>query len=91
MMIFNQKCPYLVRIRQYLKMDGYGNKVRSFVFFARRERGFLTIENLGGRVRNWKRRWFVITDGCLFYFETRTVRMKYSHFLLMKILFLGNR
>jgi hypothetical protein len=28
---------------------------------------------LGGRVRNWKRRWFVITDGCLFYFESRTV------------------
>ncbi|CAF1182831.1 unnamed protein product [Adineta steineri] len=26
----------------------------------------------GGRVRNWKRRWFVITDGCLFYYETRT-------------------
>ncbi|CAF3565599.1 unnamed protein product [Rotaria sp. Silwood1] len=26
----------------------------------------------GGRVRNWKRRWFVITDGCLFYFESRT-------------------
>ena len=30
-------------------------------------------DSLGGRVRNWKRRWFVITDGCLFYFETRTV------------------
>ncbi|CAF3927868.1 unnamed protein product [Rotaria magnacalcarata] len=26
----------------------------------------------GGRVRNWKRRWFIITDGCLFYFESRT-------------------
>lgn len=28
----------------------------------------------GGRVRNWKRRWFVITDGWLFYFESQTVR-----------------
>lgn len=28
----------------------------------------------GGRVRNWKRRWFVITDGCLFYFESQSVR-----------------
>ncbi|CAF3557551.1 unnamed protein product [Rotaria socialis] len=26
----------------------------------------------GGRVRQWKRRWFVITDGCLFYYESRT-------------------
>ncbi|UJR16424.1 hypothetical protein I4U23_003326 [Adineta vaga] len=26
----------------------------------------------GGLVRNWKRRWFVITDGCLFYYESRT-------------------
>ncbi|CAF3684350.1 unnamed protein product [Rotaria sordida] len=25
----------------------------------------------GGRVRNWKRRWFIITDGFLFYFESR--------------------
>jgi hypothetical protein len=33
----------------------------------------LSINNLGGRVRNWKRRWFVITDGCLYYFESRTV------------------
>ncbi|CAF5040264.1 unnamed protein product, partial [Rotaria sp. Silwood1] len=26
----------------------------------------------GGRVRQWRRRWFVITDGCLFYYESRT-------------------
>jgi len=24
----------------------------------------------GGLVRNWRRRWFVITDGCAFYFES---------------------
>ena len=24
----------------------------------------------GGLVRTWRRRWFVITDGCLFYFES---------------------
>jgi hypothetical protein len=29
-----------------------------------------------GLVRNWQRRWFVITDGCLFYFESRTVRVR---------------
>ncbi|CAF3880776.1 unnamed protein product [Rotaria sp. Silwood2] len=26
----------------------------------------------GGRVRQWKRRWFIITDGFLFYYESRT-------------------
>lgn len=26
----------------------------------------------GGRVKNWKRRWFVLVDGCLYYFESRT-------------------
>ncbi|CAF1349006.1 unnamed protein product [Didymodactylos carnosus] len=28
----------------------------------------------GGRYRNWKRRWFVITEGCLYYFESTTDR-----------------
>ena len=32
------------------------------------------MSSLGGLVRNWKRRWFVITDGCLFYYESRIVR-----------------
>ena len=44
-----------------------------------RERG-VEGDCLGGRVRNWKRRWFVITDGCLFYFETKAV-MNYFDFV----------
>lgn len=27
----------------------------------------------GNRVRTWKRRWFILTDGCLCYYESRTV------------------
>lgn len=46
---------------------------------------FLNMGILGGRVRNWKRRWFVITDGCLFYFETRTV----IHFSMPMVVLMG--
>jgi cytohesin len=44
----------------------------------------------GGRVRNWKRRWFVITDGCLFYFETRTVRRILNEILIKNLFLIGS-
>jgi len=27
----------------------------------------------GGRVKNWKRRWFILNDNCLYYFRYTTV------------------
>lgn len=33
-----------------------------------RKEGYLT--KLGGRVKNWKKRWFVLSDGKLYYYKT---------------------
>uniref|UniRef100_A0A8C4PSY1 Cytohesin 4 n=1 Tax=Equus asinus asinus TaxID=83772 RepID=A0A8C4PSY1_EQUAS len=39
-------------------------------FFKPDREGWLL--KLGGRVKTWKRRWFILTDNCLYYFEFTT-------------------
>lgn len=35
--------------------------------------GSVSVE--GGRIKTWKRRWFILTDSCLYYFEFTTVSL----------------
>uniref|UniRef100_A0A8D2ME87 Cytohesin 4 n=2 Tax=Passerellidae TaxID=1729112 RepID=A0A8D2ME87_ZONAL len=46
-----------------------GNDLTHTFFNPNRE-GWLV--KLGGRVKTWKRRWFILTDNCLYYFEYTT-------------------
>uniref|UniRef100_A0A8C9SH33 Cytohesin 4b n=1 Tax=Scleropages formosus TaxID=113540 RepID=A0A8C9SH33_SCLFO len=46
-----------------------GNDLTHTFFNPDRE-GWLL--KLGGRVKTWKRRWFILTDSCLYYFEYTT-------------------
>ncbi|KAH0616924.1 hypothetical protein JD844_028398 [Phrynosoma platyrhinos] len=46
-----------------------GNDLTHTFFNPSRE-GWLL--KLGGRVKTWKRRWFILTDNCLYYFEYTT-------------------
>ena len=41
-----------------------------FVLFCFTHKGWLLKQ--GGRYRNWKRRWFILNDKCLYYFEYTT-------------------
>ena len=38
-----------------------------FTFFSPDKEGWLVKQ--GGSWKNWKRRWFVLSDGCLYYFQ----------------------
>lgn len=46
-----------------------GNDLTHTFFNPDRE-GWLLKE--GGRIKTWKRRWFILTDGCLYYFQYTT-------------------
>lgn len=41
-----------------------------------RKEGYLT--KLGGRIKNWKKRWFVLEDGKLYYYKTPVSVNHYS-------------
>lgn len=46
-------------------------------FFSPDHQGWLVKE--GGKHKNWKRRWFILTDNCLYYFKYPQVRAFFTH------------
>lgn len=45
-------------------------------FYNPEREGYLAKQ--GGRVKTWKRRWFILTGNCLYYFKTPTVWRGYD-------------
>ena len=47
----------------------------------------------GGRYKSWKRRWFILNDNCLYYFEFTTDKVlqfvRQNHYLYCKKLYGG--
>ena len=70
---------YLDRINNLLKNNHFSIKTEPFkipeddgndlmhTFFNPDKEGWLWKQ--GGRYKSWKRRWFVLNDGCLYYFQ----------------------
>ena len=48
-------------------------KFHVFLQGDQKKEGYLT--KLGGRVKNWKRRWFVLRDGKLYYYKTEVKKL----------------
>lgn len=42
----------------------------------------MNLIHVGGRYKSWKRRWFILSDSCLYYFLFTTVSL--SHLLVIK-------
>ncbi|TSK62647.1 Cytohesin-3 [Bagarius yarrelli] len=66
---FLQKLYDSIRNEPFKIPEDDGNDLTHTFFNPDRE-GWLL--KLGGRVKTWKRRWFILTDNCLYYFEYTT-------------------
>ena len=54
-------------------VERLGRSANEKHFQTRNEKkGWLT--KRGGRIKNWKRRWFVLADNCLYYYKGPEVR-----------------
>uniref|UniRef100_A0A3Q3KZB6 Cytohesin 4b n=1 Tax=Mastacembelus armatus TaxID=205130 RepID=A0A3Q3KZB6_9TELE len=65
----SQKLYESIRNEPFKIPEDDGNDLTHTFFNPDRE-GWLL--KLGGRVKTWKRRWFILTDNCLYYFEFTT-------------------
>ncbi|KAK3520431.1 hypothetical protein QTP70_024185 [Hemibagrus guttatus] len=72
---FAKQAPSIKNLYESIKSEPFkipeddGNDLTHTFFNPDRE-GWLL--KLGGRVKTWKRRWFILTDNCLYYFEYTT-------------------
>jgi cytohesin len=53
--------------REEIKMEESNNEAASYTFFSPEREGYLVKQ--GGRVKTWKKRWFILTGNCLYYFK----------------------
>lgn len=69
---------WLLKIGEMKKLtshDKHGLQDRTSELLFARVSNVLFASFAGGRVKTWKRRWFILTDSCLYYFEYTTVRL----------------
>lgn len=63
-------------VHEEIKMETDGQ-----VFMNAEKKGWMTKQ--GGRIKTWKRRWFILSDNVLYYFKNPSVCCKFSFFCFL--------
>jgi cytohesin len=68
----NLPVEYMTKIYNRILKDEIKMETETNMYANAEKKGYLVKQ--GGRIKTWKKRWFVVKDNCLYYFRTHEVK-----------------